>query len=297
MKMHNTIKHTEILRYSGHDAFPCRVGWLLKLYDHCRRGGENRDDSLMLSLGIGSNMVRSIRFWSEAMGLFEFDKEEVRVTAFGDWLLNEDDGYDPYLDTRDSLWLLHWRLSSRARLAAWQMIFAQDAVRAQTTQKLMEEMSGKSKIVTTTIKQHINVFLRSYAIGDSDTEDMPGMPRGQMTGLSLITVAKEEGETILRVRQDAADNLSPRIWAIIMTDFWRSFAAGMTTMSKEWMLQHPYSPMKALPMSPPALSDNLFLLEEMTDGMMVYRETLDEQLLWLHKPLSEISERIFPNGY
>lgn len=285
------------LRHSGHDAFPCRIGWLLKLYDHCRHGGGNRDDNLMLSLGIGSNMVRSLCFWSEAMGLFEFDKKGVRITAFGEWLLDEENGYDPYLDTRDSLWLLHWRLCNTARLAAWNTVFAGEGLKVWDGNALTEALSGKSKIVTSTIKQHINVFLRSYADVEHDAEHMSGMPRGQMTGLSLLTVAKEDGNALFHIRQDAADNLSPRIWAVIMTDFWRSFAAGMTTMSKEWLLRHPSSPAKALPMSPSALSDNLSLLGEATDGMMAYQETLDEQLLRLHSPLSAISKKVFPNGY
>src|SRR3982751_2851058 len=96
--------------FSGHETFPFRYPWLKKGYDAVREDGDVfvRDDAIT-TLGVGKNMVRSIRHWCLAAGLLQEGKKGggsgVQVTQLGKLLLAED-GLDPYLEDPATLWLL-----------------------------------------------------------------------------------------------------------------------------------------------------------------------------------------------
>ena len=76
----------------------------------------------MVDLGVGKNMVRSIRFWSLATGIASASAKGAghSLTDFGLGLLGKR-GYDPFLEDRRTLWLIHWNLSTDAQnpLLAW----------------------------------------------------------------------------------------------------------------------------------------------------------------------------------
>lgn len=81
----------------------------------------------MVELGVGKNMVNSIRFWVTVMGV-AIPKQRTRIfdlTDFGRRVLGQG-GYDPYLEDLRTLWLLHWHMSSRAKepLFAWHFLFS-----------------------------------------------------------------------------------------------------------------------------------------------------------------------------
>jgi len=50
------------MRYSfaGHETFTCKNYWLKKGYDHSREG-KKFNDNAVIDLGVGKNMVNSIR--------------------------------------------------------------------------------------------------------------------------------------------------------------------------------------------------------------------------------------------
>src|SRR5436305_598372 len=110
------------MMFSGHETFPVRYAWLKKGVDAASADGAVfRSDDAMIALGVGKNMVRSIRHWCLAAGVLEEAPSDsrkpsgvVRVTAFGQALFGED-GWDPYLEDPASLWLIHWKLASNAR--------------------------------------------------------------------------------------------------------------------------------------------------------------------------------------
>src|SRR3954447_18981402 len=103
--------------FSGHETFPFRYPWLKKGYDAVREDVTvfGRDDAIT-TLGVGKNMVRSIRHWCLAAGLLEEGRgtgenraTTLRPSTLGDWLLHDETGRDPYLEDPATLWLLHWQ--------------------------------------------------------------------------------------------------------------------------------------------------------------------------------------------
>jgi hypothetical protein len=98
--------------FSGHETFPFRYPWLKKGFDAvCEDGDVFLREDAITTLGVGKNMVRSIRHWCLAAGVLQEnrggDRGALKETDLGTLLL-ADDGRDPYLEDPATLWVLHW---------------------------------------------------------------------------------------------------------------------------------------------------------------------------------------------
>ncbi len=98
-------------RVGGHESFPPRYGWLKKGFDAVLKDpGIFSQDYAIVELGVGKNMVRSIRYWCQACKVIETgERGKMIPTKFG-WELLNDNGWDPYLEDPATYWLLHWQL-------------------------------------------------------------------------------------------------------------------------------------------------------------------------------------------
>lgn len=59
--MNTDIKELTKYTFSGHDSFQCRQLWLKKGYDYVQEGKNFNDEDAVVKLGVGKNMVSSIR--------------------------------------------------------------------------------------------------------------------------------------------------------------------------------------------------------------------------------------------
>ena len=92
--------------FSGHESFACKSHWLKRGYDFVNAGNNFNDDEAVVHLGVGKNMVASIRFWLKAFGLLQ---EDVLAPIAG-YIFDDASGKDPYLEDIGTLWLLHFML-------------------------------------------------------------------------------------------------------------------------------------------------------------------------------------------
>ena len=66
----------------------------------------------MVRLGVGKNMVRAIRFWTDAAAVSCGEADgKLLVSQFGSNLLGRS-GHDPFLEDVKTLWLLHWKIAT-----------------------------------------------------------------------------------------------------------------------------------------------------------------------------------------
>jgi hypothetical protein len=102
-------------RISGHETFPCRYTWLPKAVRGLRENSRLFSDEAraMVDLGVGKNMVRSIRFWSQVAGMATAGVKGGGhlLTNFGTALLGER-GLDPNESAHISANLILSRLDS-----------------------------------------------------------------------------------------------------------------------------------------------------------------------------------------
>jgi hypothetical protein len=122
-----TIKPT----FGGHEKFAFRYGWLKKGVDAAKKDPMIFSHELALvELGVGKNMVRSIRHWCLSTNLLEETDGGGRTRSLNPTLLAErfvmERGWDPYLEDIGSYWLIHWELiSNKTRALVWHILFAQ----------------------------------------------------------------------------------------------------------------------------------------------------------------------------
>ena len=92
------------VRMKRHESFSIREGWLAKGLQAVKD-----NDKIFLSseatdiLGIGTNMVKSLKYWMLASKLIVDENRSVSLSSFGELLYK----YDKYLEDEFSWWLIH----------------------------------------------------------------------------------------------------------------------------------------------------------------------------------------------
>ncbi len=232
--------------FSGHESFACRYGWLPKLYEAVVEDSSlfSSDEDAILRLGLGRNMIKSIRFWGEAFGLTRTQGREVKVTEFARMLLDTREGLDPYLETPDALWRLHWILTVHGGLGAWAVAFLETHDREITHERFVAAVRARASqtrktITSRTASNHVDVFLRTYVGGqysEGSPEEALGSPFQELELMRLATLA---GVATMRFSRGPKRTLDAQAFAFVLHDFWRGTAPKSVTLSvRSLMLSH-----------------------------------------------------------
>ena len=155
--------------FSGHESFACKSLWLKKGYDFIVHGHNFNAPEAVIHLGVGKNMVSSIRYWLKVCNIYSDGK----ITFLGNYLFNDDNGKDPYLEDLATLWLLHFNLVFNAQASIYRIFFCEfQRERARFTKdqftsyikyKLINE-GQKSSYNENTVKKDIDVLIHNYAL-------------------------------------------------------------------------------------------------------------------------------------
>lgn len=159
------IKYT----FSGHESFPCKSLWLKKGYDFVKHERNFNTLDAVIDLGVGKNMVSSIRFWLKSFGLY--DGEDLSELA--DYLFDEVAGRDKYMEDLATLWLLHFTIVTNGEATLYDWLFRglqkerKEFDRAQVLsyvkRRLLED-NKYSLFNENTVKKDIGVLLLNYVI-------------------------------------------------------------------------------------------------------------------------------------
>jgi len=175
-------------KFTGHDTFPLRYGWLNKAVNYLNSGGklqtsnEDKTREAIVKLGVGKNMVNAIRYWAESSAIINATNKnnviEQSVSNNGIYLFGGKqeksnliiNGKDPYLEQLGSVWLLHfWLNFNDDLLTAYRYFFNYSNVQHFEKSKFIDdfEESAKSLVTNdvgnlTTVKKDVDCFLNSY---------------------------------------------------------------------------------------------------------------------------------------
>lgn len=186
------------LSFSGHESFQCRSLWPKKGYDFVKAGYSFTSEDAVVELGVGKNMVNAIRYWMKAFGLtYENDKP----TPLAERLLNDVDGWDPYLEDEGTMWLLHYQLVTASRASTYGLIFnglRRDKIEFTKVHflnyaKRQAEIRGES-VNDNTVKSDFDVFVRMYYRADAQAKDRDEGLTGLLTDLNLIRSFRRKKE-------------------------------------------------------------------------------------------------------
>lgn len=181
--------------FSGHETFHCKSLWLKKGYDFVYAGRSFNDDDAVVELGVGKNMVASIRYWLRAFGIIDNRGE---ITEIGHYIFG-DNGRDPFLEDVNTLWLLHYLLLSTEYAVLYKQVFFHLHKERQTFTKTNIHSFIKRKIDDrafagiqyneTTIGRDIGVLLKNYVVPEGKTyEDFTAV----LLDLNLIGRRKDD---------------------------------------------------------------------------------------------------------
>lgn len=304
-----TVLSPAIASFSGHETFPFRFPWLKKGFDAASADPQVfwDEDAAMTTLGVGKNMVRSIRHWCLVSGVLEDARKkqgarraEMRPSEFGVSVFS-DSGFDPYLEDPATLWLLHWRIATAAQLATtWHWAFSHVHDPEFTRDSLLAALeawvqtAGYKRVSQGSLRRDIDCFIRTYVPSRQtkrtiveDTLDCP------LVELNLIQEAGDR--TTYQFVRGPQDHLPDFVFCYATLTFWEMFAAQRQTLSLHELTYEAGSPGVIFKMSENSLVDRLDRLERFTKGAVSYDETAGVKQLYRHRELS--SGHILSAGY
>ena len=233
-------KKTYKPKFSGHDTFPFRYAWLTKIVNYLEQGGikkikefEKNKLQTMSEFGVGLNMVKSIRHWSIVTRVCDKD---FNLTDFGKLLFSKNDSLDPYLERHETLWLLHWMLSSDENLTTLFYVFNYHPSILLNREQLLNELVSIGKfskwkgISPNTIKRDVDCFLRTYSISNKKgevTEDSIECPLAEL-GLLQPTYNKNEFE----IQKGPKATLTQEIFTFALNDYFSKQSNQIITFEK-----------------------------------------------------------------
>lgn len=228
--------------YSGHQSFGLRISWLPKavaaIEDNIDPFSDPRQG--MKILGLGKNMVEALEFWVKATGVAIKVGAKWELTEFALKVLSRKEGFDPFLENQQTLWLLHWNLCKgwdedgvTKRPYAWHFfanVFPDDEIVAS---EAVDHFAGAvaalpKPLSAVTLRQHFDVFIRTYVSGEStgprstpeDTLDSP------LTTLNLIKrngekkMSNGKREAVYRVNSGPKPFISTATFRYCLQEWW-----------------------------------------------------------------------------
>lgn len=153
------------LTFSGHESFVCKQFWLKKGYDFSEKHKNFNVNDAVVELGVGKNMVNSIRFWLKAFGLLNKSDNLNELAKF----LFGDKGNDPFIEDFGTVWLLHYYLIKTNKASIYNIVFNEfrkerfEFTRNQLHNFLKRKCEENNvNYNENTINSDIKVFLKSY---------------------------------------------------------------------------------------------------------------------------------------
>jgi len=246
----------EKLSFSGHDTFICKQPWLKKGYDFITNGNSFSDESSVIELGVGKNMVSAIKYWLKSFGIID---EKENITEFAKYIFDEN-GMDPYIEDIGTIWLLHYNLIKTNKASIYNIIF-NEFIKERTEYpkenivkyilRICEDQNFK--ISEKTLTSDINVFIRNYfnksLNKNSSYEDMAGV----LSELNLVlhSTYKDINDQIVEIitfNKDRKENIPEHVILYSILDYTnnsnsiniRGLVTGDNSLGKTFLINSDY---------------------------------------------------------
>ncbi|WMJ22911.1 DUF4007 family protein [Paludicola sp. MB14-C6] len=217
------------MKFRAHDTFFIRKGWLykgMKNVNNDKYVFMNVNGNPMDILGIGANMVKSLRYWLQAVGLTEEPSSGKRYqsfTDFGDIIFE----HDRYIEEMGTLWLLHYKLATNINDAtAWYFFYNEFKQRDFTRDEFVMQldnfirMNGEDEKAHRILTDDFNCIINTYVprLKSNPEKVQPenniDCPLGE---LNLIDIVNKKTKTYKKCTPKI-DSIHPLIALAIIVD-------------------------------------------------------------------------------
>jgi len=258
-----------VKKFSRHETFAPRYLWPKKAYDSCSDSPElfNTDqglDELIEKLAVGKSMVKSIRYWGQAFRIFTEEKQKgkrklIRPTAIGETFFG-DDGWDPYCEHPDTLWLLHWWLLAPGSFApSWWLAFNKYTglkFTADELEQFIMDCVTNWQPARASVKKDVRCLIQMYASGHSARATFDDQLDHPFRDLDLLSPSDRE-PGVYRFLIGPKVTLAPEVAAFACLDFVARTQTRNKTVNMSRLASEPGSPGKVFNLTETALADLL----------------------------------------
>lgn len=157
------------VKMKRHESFSIREGWLAKGLIAVK------EDSKVFSasdatdvLGIGTNMVKSLKYWMTATCLIKEENKKMVLTELGNLI----DKYDPYLEDIFSWWLIHLNLILNLEDSyVYNLFFNKCTMKTFSKRDVFEHISNnlrnnKLEFNENILQDEVNMIIKTYSIDE-----------------------------------------------------------------------------------------------------------------------------------
>jgi len=295
-------------KFSGHQTFTFRYGWLEK---GVRGVNEYPDlffrDDALVSLGVGKNMVESIRHWCLVAQLIEASDDNGKnssrrlqpTTIAKKLLLNG--GWDPFLEDDASLWLIHWLISTNPSIGtAWQLLFSRynrpDFTRREVNNYLRDFITKEGmKVSDTVIERDVDCLIRTYVAGTGSKKQVVIEESFACPLLQLNLIQPSPDGDLYRFAIGPKPSLPAPVFAYALNEHFARRENRLETMSIQECLYGEASPGQVFKLDENSLIEYVEELEDTMGGSVILDETAGLKQIYRRQSFNPIT--ILDNYY
>lgn len=286
---------TGVVSFSGHETFTLRHGWLKKALDAVRTNPHAfMKDSAMVDLGVGKNMVRSIRHWSLAADVVRempgTRGTELAATDFGTLIFGPQ-GADPFLEDLNTLWLIHWKLATNERRSTgwcwmFNLVHTDEFTRDSLFDLFTAELKRRniSSPSASSLQRDIDCALRTYVGTRTRAELLEDSLECPLVELQLITAASDG--ILYRFSRGPKPSLSDQVFLSCLLEFWDTNRSPDSLAFSEIAFATG-SPGSVFKLDENSIAVRLEQLETVTNGALIYDETAGLKQVYRRKKIDK----------
>lgn len=279
------------LKLKRHESFSIREGWLAKGIKNIKENNKTFSSAESTDiLGIGTNMVKSLRYWMSATCLAKEENRETTLTEFGELI----DKYDSYLEDIFSCWLIHIKMMLNIDDAyIYNLFFNKCGKKSFSKRDIYEQLASnlkneKLEYNENILQDEVSMIIKTYAI-DEKIDNPENNFISPLSELNLIK--KIDRDTYERNKPDYR-NLNYLIVFYLI----EQLLDNKDYISIDELLKLDNSPAKLLNLDKNLINE--YLDEMKRNGLVLINRTAGLNMVYFQKKLSleDIMKEYFEGG-
>lgn len=278
------------LRLKRHESFSIREGWLAKGIRNVKENSKTffSTDATDI-LGIGTNMVKSLKYWMSATCLIKEENRENMLSEFGNLI----DKYDPYLEDIFSWWIIHINMILNLEDAyIYNLFFNKCGKKTFSKRDIYEQLAinlknEKLEYNENILQDEVNMIIKTYAID----EKIDNPENNFISPLSELNLIKKIDRDIYERNKPDYRNLNYLIVFYLIERL-----NDKNYISIDELLKINNSPAKLLNLDKNLINE--YLDEMKRNGLIIINRTAGLNMVYFQKRLSleDIMKEYFEGG-